>query len=121
MNDMHCPYCDNHDSAVLAQNEFGMILPEPQSLSKGHCVIIPIRHVSSFFEITDKERKSLMSLLEQARNELNLIHQPAGFHIGFNDGKAFGTQAQHLHIHVIPYYDNQDLVLDQRWGKSAQL
>jgi diadenosine tetraphosphate (Ap4A) HIT family hydrolase len=52
---------------------------------------------------------------------LNLIHQPAGFHIGFNDGNAFGTQAQHLHIHVIPYYDNQDLVLDQRWGKSAQL
>jgi diadenosine tetraphosphate (Ap4A) HIT family hydrolase len=35
-------------------------------------VIIPLRHVASFFEVTDKERKSLMSLLEQARNELQL-------------------------------------------------
>ena len=66
-----------------------MILPEPNALSKGHCVIIPLRHVSSFFDITDKERKSLMSLLELARNELQLRHQPSGFHIGFNDGEIF--------------------------------
>ena len=121
MSELNCPYCSIDDYDLIAKNEFGAVLPEPKSLSKGHSVIVPLRHVSSFFEITDKERKSLMSLLEQARNELNIIHQPAGFHIGFNDGNAFGSAAEHLHIHIIPYYENQDLALDQRWGKAAQL
>lgn len=120
MSDIQCPYCAYDDYDVIAQNEFGLILPEAQSLSKGHSVIIPLRHVSSFFEVTDKERKSLMALLEQARNELSLRYQPTGFHIGFNDGTVFGEANEHLHIHIIPRYENKALVLDQRWGNIVQ-
>jgi diadenosine tetraphosphate (Ap4A) HIT family hydrolase len=72
--------------------------------------------VSSFFDVTDKERQSLMTLLELARHELQLRHQPAGFHIGFNDGAVFGDCAEHLHIHIIPRYEGQTLQLDERWG-----
>lgn len=116
MNDAQCPYCNIDDYDVIAKNDFGVVLPEPNSLSKGHCVIIPLRHVASFFDVTEKERKSLMSLLEQARNELNLRHQPAGFHIGFNDGDVFKQHIQHVHIHIIPRYTGQILQLDDRWG-----
>ena len=116
MTDSNCPYCNYDEFDVIAQNEFGVILPEPHSLSKGHSVIIPLRHVSSFFDITDKERKSMLSLLEQARNELTLRHHPTGFHIGFNDGTVFGESTAHLHIHIIPRYENQNLALDERWG-----
>ena len=79
MTETHCQYCNFDEYDVLDKNDFGVILPEPNALSKGHCVIIPLRHVSSFFDITDKERKSLMSLLELARNELQLRHQPSAF------------------------------------------
>lgn len=116
MTDNNCSYCNFDEYDVIAKNDFGVVLPEANSLSKGHCVIIPLRHVSSFFEVTDKERKSLMSLLEQARNELNILHHPTGFHIGFNDGTVFSESTTHLHIHIIPRYENQSLVLDERWG-----
>ena len=76
MTETHCQYCNFDEYDVLDKNDFGVILPEPNALSKGHCVIIPLRHVSSFFDITDKERKSLMSLLELARNELQLLFRP---------------------------------------------
>lgn len=116
MTENNCPYCNFDEFDIIDKNEFGVILPEPNALSKGHCVIIPLRHVSSFFDVTDKERKSLMSLLELARNELQLRHQPTGFHIGFNDGSVFGEASEHLHIHIIPRYDDQPLKLDARWG-----
>jgi diadenosine tetraphosphate (Ap4A) HIT family hydrolase len=116
-----CHYCDFDEYDVIAKNDFGVVLPEPSPLSKGHCVIIPLRHVSSFFDVTDKERKSLMSLLELARNELVLHHQPAGFHVGFNDGAVFGAKAEHLHVHIIPRYEGQNLQLDERWGMSGQI
>ena len=116
---MTCTYCDFDEYDVIAKNDFGVVLPEPKPLSQGHCMIIPLRHVSSFFEVTDKERKSLMSLLELARNELVLRHQPAGFHVGFNDGDIFGQHAQHLHVHIIPRYEGKNLQLDERWGMQA--
>lgn len=116
MSATDCPYCDFDEYDVIAKNDFGVVLPEPHPLSKGHCVIIPLRHVASFFDVTDKERKSLLSLLELARNELKLRHQPAGFHVGFNDGTVFDDIHDHLHIHIIPRYEGKTLTLDQRWG-----
>lgn len=112
----NCPYCNFDEYDVIAKNDYGVVLPEPNSLSEGHCVIIPLRHVASFFEVTDKERKSLMSLLEQARNELQLRYQPAGFHVGFIDGEVFQEKVEHLHIHIIPRYAGKTLKLDERWG-----
>ena len=116
MTDKKCPYCEFDDYDVIDKNDFGVILPEAKPLSKGHSIIIPIRHVGSFFEVTDKERKSLMSLLELARNELKIRHQPDGFHVAFNDGDVFGEESEHLHIHIIPRYKDQELKLDKRWG-----
>ena len=47
----HCAYCDFDDYDVIAKNDFGVIFPEPHPLSKGHMVIVPLRHVSSFFDV----------------------------------------------------------------------
>lgn len=116
MTESNCPYCDFDEYDIIAKNDFAVIVPEPNALSTGHCVVIPLRHVSSFFEVTEKERKSLMTLLEQARNELTLRHHPTGFHIGFNDGDVFEEKVEHVHIHIIPRYEGKALQLDQRWG-----
>ncbi|NEU36501.1 HIT family protein, partial [bacterium LRH843] len=48
MTETHCQYCNFDEYDVLDKNDFGVILPEPNALSKGHCVIIPLRHVRSF-------------------------------------------------------------------------
>ena len=120
MTDKKCSYCEFDEYDIIAKNEYGVILPELSPISKGHSVIIPLRHVDSFFEVTEKERKSLSSLLELARNELKIRHQPEGLHIAFNDGNVFGDdQAEHFHIHIIPRYKNEPLKLDQRWGITA--
>nr|WP_174507126.1 HIT family protein [Acinetobacter sp. Marseille-Q1620] len=117
MTEKKCPYCEFDEFNIIDKNDFGAILPEPNPLTEGHSVIIPLRHVSSFFDVTDKERKSLSSLLELARNELKIRHQPEGFHIAFNDGNVFETQeTDHFHIHIIPRYKDQPLKLDKRWG-----
>ena len=93
MAETNCLYCNYDEYDVIAKNDYGVVLPEPNSLSEGHCVVIPLRHVASFFEVTDKERKSLMSLLEQARNELNLRYQPAGFMSVLLMAKCFRKRA----------------------------
>jgi diadenosine tetraphosphate (Ap4A) HIT family hydrolase len=86
-------------------------------VSPGHTLIIPKRHVGSFFEITDAERADVMSLLAKARSDLEREFRPAAYNIGINDGAAAGQTVPHLHVHLIPRYegDHDDPRGGVRW------
>lgn len=114
--DENCPHCQIEDADIIAQDDYGVIIYDRTPVTKGHALVMPRRHVASFFEVSDKERKSLIALIEQARNELEIIYHPNGFHVSFADGNVSGQPIEHLHIHIIPRYAGQALKLDQRWG-----
>jgi len=73
-------------------------------ISPGHTLIIPKRHIGSFFDISPDEREDLMSLVSTAKAELAAEFKPDGFNIGINDGPVAGQTVPHLHIHLIPRY-----------------
>lgn len=115
-----CTYCHIDEYDLIARNDFGTAFPDSTPLSLGHTVIVPHRHISSFFDMTEKEKKHLMYLVELSRHELELRYKPSGYHISFNDGQVFQTESEpHMHIHVIPKYDGQSLTLDARWGTTS--
>ena len=112
-----CPFCSlPPDRAVLA-NDRAVAIRDGFPVSPGHTLIIPRRHVGSFFEVTDEERADLMQLLAQARQGLEQEFHPAGYNIGINDGAAAGQTVPHLHIHLIPRYagDRDDPRGGVRW------
>lgn len=77
-------------------------------------LVIPRRHVASFFGITNEERLSMLRLLDEARGQLANEFQPDGWNVGINDGPAAGQTVLHLHIHLIPRYAGD--LLDPRGG-----
>lgn len=109
-----CPFCTLPVSRIVEANELAVLILDGFPVSTGHSLIIPKRHVGSFFEITDIERAALFKLLDRAQELVSEQHQPDGFNIGINDGAAAGQTVPHLHIHLIPRYDG-DLV-DPRGG-----
>ena len=104
------------DRAVLA-NDRAVAIRDGFPVSPGHTLIIPRRHVGSFFEVTDEERADLLQLTAQARQGLEQEFHPAGYNIGINDGAAAGQTVPHLHIHLIPRYagDRADPRGGVRW------
>ncbi len=83
-------------------------------VSPGHTLVIPLRHIGSFFELTAVERDCMFELLVRAKAELDHTFQPDGFNIGINDGAASGQTVPHLHLHLIPRYRGD--VPDPRGG-----
>jgi diadenosine tetraphosphate (Ap4A) HIT family hydrolase len=73
-------------------------------VSHGHTLILPKRHIASFFETDENERAGLLDLLIRMQLILSENYQPDGFNIGINDGAAAGQTMGHLHIHLIPRY-----------------
>ncbi|WP_245579372.1 HIT family protein [Chitinilyticum aquatile] len=93
---------------------FGKAILDGFPVSPGHSLIIPHRHVSSFFELTSSEREALILLLDETKQALQEEFKPDGYNIGINDGPAAGQTVAHLHIHLIPRYSGD--LADPRGG-----
>ena len=117
-----CPFCeiasDSKHDRILNQNENAFAIRDGYPVTNGHTLIIPKRHVSSFFELAASERQSMAELLDEAQHSLDAQYQPAGYNIGINDGSAAGQTVPHCHMHLIPRYDedNKERGADPRGG-----
>jgi diadenosine tetraphosphate (Ap4A) HIT family hydrolase len=100
-----CPFCNLPDSRIVNSDASAVVIRDGFPVSQGHTLIIPRRHIGSFFELTEAERTSILDLLGQARIGLDAEYEPAGYNIGINDGAAAGQTIAHLHVHLIPRYD----------------
>ena len=101
---MACLFCSVPRDEILIDGAIAIARRDTYPVSPGHTLIIPRRHVASFFETTEEERLAMMKLLDQAKAILDEKHKPDGYNIGINGGAAAGQTVMHLHIHLIPRY-----------------
>lgn len=88
----------------MGQNAHALWIRDGFPVSPGHSLVIPKRHVGSFFETSLQEQAALLELLDQARAAASAEFHPDGYNIGINDGAAAGQTVPHLHIHLIPRF-----------------
>ncbi len=100
-----CAFCELPLERIVLSNQQGVVVRDAYPITQGHTLIIPCRHVGSFFDIDVKERDALLALLEEAKRRLDREFNPDGFNVGINDGPAAGQTVAHLHVHLIPRYN----------------
>ena len=59
------PFCTLATERIIDSNEFGVVIRGVYPISEGHTLIIPKRHVGSFFETSQDEKLALLNLLEK--------------------------------------------------------
>ena len=97
-----CELCSPR--SVLSENELAYACPDSHSLSRGHVIVVPKRHVADFFEMTAQEQVAVLELLRKAQQLVHAEHSPDGYNIGVNVGHAAGQSRMHVHVHLIPRY-----------------
>jgi diadenosine tetraphosphate (Ap4A) HIT family hydrolase len=95
-----CELCSSRE--VLLDNALSYARYDSHSLSRGHVLIIPKRHVAGFFEMTAEEQSAVLALLNEAQRAIQKQHSPDGYNIGVNVGKAAGQSRMHVRVHLIP-------------------
>lgn len=114
---MDCPFCSLPPERIVSSNDLAFVIRDGFPVSRGHTLVIPRRHVGSFFDLTWEEREAMMALLAKGRDQLQHELSPDGFNVGINDGVAAGQTVMHVHVHLIPRYagDREDPRGGVRW------
>ena len=98
-----CLFCKD-PRGVSLERELAYSARDSYAASPGHTLVIPRRHVASFFDLTPEEINACMELITEERKQLDEEFKPDGYNIGVNVGQAAGQSILHVHIHVIPRY-----------------
>jgi diadenosine tetraphosphate (Ap4A) HIT family hydrolase len=109
-----CPFCNLPAERLVSDEGLALVIRDSYPISPGHTLVIPKRHVGSFFETTPEEREAILAALDHAKAALDAEFSPKGYNIGINDGAAAGQTVMHLHVHLIPRYGGDQL--DPRGG-----
>lgn len=99
---MVCPFCDNEPGYLSSELAYARFDKYP--VSKGHSLVMPRRHISSYFGVTSEERLALWELVSEVQKYLGANFHPDGYNLGVNIGEHAGQTVMHAHIHVIPRY-----------------
>ena len=112
-----CPFCKPEPRRILVVEDLAFAYRDAYPVSPGHTLIVPRRHVGSWFDLHDDERMSMLRLMASARELLVDGHRVDGFNLGINDGAAAGQTVAHVHLHVIPRFhgDSPDPRGGIRW------
>lgn len=101
-----CVFCDyiSRNDGFLFESKEAIVIYDKFPVSTGHILIIPKRHVASFFELKDQELLDIKDLLFLSKSKISAELNPDSFNIGINDGFDAGQTIPHCHIHLIPRY-----------------
>lgn len=99
-----CIFCQKSKSKdVILKNQYAFAVLDGFPVSEGHTIIIPKRHFSNYFEITEKEYIAVHDLIRVRRKHLLENDKTIqGFNVGVNTGEVAGQTIWHCHIHLIP-------------------
>ena len=100
-----CPFCTLPAERIIDLGYSCVLgLRDGYPVSEGHTLIIPRRHIATWFDATPAERMELWSAVDTVCQQLQREFEPDGFNFGINSGEAAGQTVPHLHLHVIPRY-----------------
>lgn len=111
---LQCLFCKPPGDRIFFGDELVFGLWDAYPASPGHALLIPRRHIPTWFEASAEERAALVSALDAAKAIIEKRHRPDGYNIGINCGAAAGQTIFHLHIHLIPRFQGD--VADPRGG-----
>ncbi|MBN2539911.1 MAG: HIT family protein [Bacilli bacterium] len=101
-----CIFCEKYKQHenIVYENKTMFVIYDQFPVSKGHCLVIPKRHIPDYFAMNKNELIDMDAAIIEAKIILDKLHQPDGYNIGINNGIAAGQTVMNLHVHLIPRY-----------------
>ena len=104
----NCIFCDIVDGKApcykVYEDNLSLAILDINPFSRGHCLVIPKRHVPWWHELTDEENASLFRVAKIVAEKMMKVLEP-----DFVCMYARGRRIPHTHIFLVPTYKGDPL------------
>jgi ATP adenylyltransferase len=98
-----CLFCVMKSDELVDGNELCYARVDSYPVTERHTLIIPKRHVESYFDLYQPEINAIHQMLNVMKKNIKQQDEMVtGFNIGVNVGKDAGQSIFHVHVHLIP-------------------
>lgn len=112
-----CEFCrivaGESPGSFVYEDEVSLALLTLRPMNRGHTLVIPKTHAAS---LTELEKETGGHLFEVAMDVANLLQKSPvrceDVNFWLADGPAAGQEVFHVHLHVIPRYENDSVRLE---------
>ncbi|MGV0168558.1 HIT family protein [Furfurilactobacillus sp. WILCCON 0119] len=98
-----CPFCEKTD--IIIENDLAKAFWDIHPVNPGHTLIVPKRHVTDWWGLTNEEKAAIDELVVAMKAQLDDQYHPDAYNIGMNLGADAGQTVFHAHVHLIPRYE----------------
>jgi histidine triad (HIT) family protein len=73
--------------------------------ARGHVLVVPRVHAPTMLDLDGAAVGDLFLAVKAVQAKVQRALNPVGMNVGWNHGRAAGQHVHHLHIHVIPRFE----------------
>ena len=107
-----CVFCKIIDGAIpsskVYEDDEVLAILDLSQTTKGHTIVMPKKHYANMLEIPTDEFASLMGKVKTIAQLLVTKLSANGCNILINTNESAGQTVMHLHVHIIPRFDETD-------------
>jgi Diadenosine tetraphosphate (Ap4A) hydrolase and other HIT family hydrolases len=115
---MVCIFCDILDGArdghLVYEDEEHIAILDKYPIDDGHTLVIPKKHHERITDMDSKDVGKIFSLVPKIAKAVLIGAGADAFSLAQNNGKAAKQIIPHVHIHIIPRYNNKGTVWTKR-------
>lgn len=121
--DKECIFCklangELPTTSIYEDEDFNVIL-DISPASVGHCVILPKTHAANLYELPEDYCSKIMPVAKKCAAALKKSLGCTGLNVLQNNGESAGQTVFHLHVHLIPRYDDDTVQIG--WDNKKSL
>ena len=116
-NRHYCIFCSiingSSEGITVYNNDHFLVLMDKYPISHGHTLVIPKKHYDNLLFMPSDEVGKLYSLVSIIAKAVVSAVSADGFNVGQNNGKSANQIIPHVHVHIIPRFNNDNA--NGRW------
>ena len=115
---MTCIFCDildgKREAHIVYEDEDHIAFLDKYPIDDGHTLVIPKKHYERITDMDSSDVGKIFSLIPKIAKSVLSGACADAFSLAQNNGKAAKQIIPHVHIHIIPRYNNKGTVWTKR-------
>ena len=108
-----CIFCEiisgNIPGSVVYEDDKVLAILDLAQVTKGHTLVMPKKHYDNIYDCDPELLAHLIQVVQKLACELTEKLNASGCNILCNNNEVAGQSISHLHFHIIPRYNPDDI------------